>query len=248
MRTQASYGVVIQARASSTRLPGKVLMDVEGKPMLLRQAERLRNGIGDLPLIIATSDESSDDKVEELCTKHGFTCFRGSLDDVMLRFIQCAQKYGIDYIVRVGGDDPLIDPDCCTTLVSMHRKEPCDFMYASNRDGWPYGCAAELISVSSLEKIHSQVDDALYKEHTIPYFFEHQDDFNIVKVLAPESIHRPDYYFTVDFPEDLEFIRSIFSRLLTEGEYFPLQRVISLIDGNSEMRDINKHLHSGFDH
>ena len=98
MVEQANYGVVIQARTNSTRLPGKVLMDIEGKPMLFRQADRLRQGIGDLPLIIATSDKPTDDPIEMLCLEYDFNCFRGPLENVLLRFILCAQEYELDYI------------------------------------------------------------------------------------------------------------------------------------------------------
>jgi spore coat polysaccharide biosynthesis protein SpsF len=249
MADQMNYGVVIQARVSSTRLPGKVLMDIEGQPMLLRQASRLREGIGyGVPLIIATSDGPEDDPIEALCEEYSFSCFRGPLDDVVQRFILCAEENGLEYIVRVGGDDPLVDPLCCTTLISMHQREPHDFMYASNREGWPYGCAAELISLRALQKIHTSTKDPFYREHTIPYFFDHMGEFDLLKVKAPLVINRPDYYFTVDFSEDIELIRTLFRLLANEGDYFPLDRVIQLVDENPVICRINQHLHEGFDH
>lgn len=247
MGNENTYGVVIQARMSSTRLPGKVLMDVEGKPMLQRQAERLRAGIGALPLIVATSEDPTDSPIEQLCVKIGVPCFRGPLNDVMLRFISCARAHGISHIIRVGGDDPLIDPDCCTHLAVLHAKEPYDFMYASNRDGWPYGCAAELIAVSALEKIHGSSDLPLYREHTIPYFFDHPEDFRTLRVRSPNALRRPELAFTVDYPADLELVRSVFRELRNEGDFFPLQRVIRLMDEVPALRDVNSKLHEGFD-
>jgi spore coat polysaccharide biosynthesis protein SpsF len=247
VQAKATYGVVVQARMSSTRLPGKVLMDVEGKPMLERQIERLRAGVGGLPVMVATSEASSDDPIEALCTRLGVPCFRGPLNDVMLRFIQCARKHGLTHIIRVGGDDPLIDPDCCTELVRLHNEEPRDFMYASNRDGWPFGCAAELISVAALERIHASTSEALYLEHTIPYFFHHPDEFDMLRVRAPAALNRPDWAFTVDYAEDLELVRRVFRELRPEGEHFPLARVIRLIEEKPEIRDLNRHLHDGFD-
>ncbi len=247
MGTDNRYAVVIQARMSSTRLPGKVLMGVEGKPMLQRQVERLQAGIGDLPLVVATSDDASDDAIESFCQDHGVACFRGPLDDVLLRFILCAKAHGVTHIVRVGGDDPLIDPDCCTELVRLHRERAHDFMYASNREGWPYGCAAELIAVAALERIHAATDEALYLEHTIPYFFDHPDRFDILKVRSPQGLRRPELAFTVDHPEDLELVRSIFRELQGESDFFPLSRVIRLMDEKPELRAVNAHLHEGFD-
>ena len=248
MNKTYNYGVIVQARSSSSRLPGKVLMDIEGQPMLLRQIARLKKGLGELPIVVATSTESSDNAIEELCQNNKIDCFRGPLDDVMLRFIQCANEYKFDYIVRVGGDDPLIDPNCCSTLISMHHNKLHDFMYASNREGWPYGCAAELISIDALRNIHPKVNSNFYKEHTIPYFFEHPEGFDIVKVKAPTSINRPEYYFTVDFEEDLELIKKIFRLMKDEGDFFSLEQVIRLIDKNPEICNLNGHLHNGFDH
>jgi spore coat polysaccharide biosynthesis protein SpsF len=242
-----TYGVIIQARLSSTRLPGKILLDISGKPMIQRQTERLCKGIGNMPLIVATSDDQSDDTLEHFCRKHSTSCFRGPLNDVMLRFIMCAREYGLTHIVRVGGDDPLIDPDCCTELVRMHRDEPADFLYASHREGWPYGCAAELIALDALERIHAITDKAIYLEHTIPYFFDFPESFTIRKARSPQRLCRPDLAFTVDFPEDLELIRAVFHELRAEGDFFSLERVIRLMDEKPEIRAINQHLHNGFD-
>jgi spore coat polysaccharide biosynthesis protein SpsF len=247
MEPEAKYGVVIQARMSSTRLPGKVLMDVEGKPMLQRQIERLSAGVGDMPVIVATSEAPSDEPIEALCKRIAIPCFRGSLNDVMLRFILCAKKHCLTHIVRVGGDDPLIDPNCCKELVRLHREKPYDFIYASNRDGWPFGCAAELISVTTLERIHAETNEPLFLEHTIPYFFHHPEQFDMLRVRAPAALHRPDWVFTVDYPEDMELVRSVFRELRAEGDYFPLARVIRLIEEKPEIRAINSHLHDGFD-
>lgn len=247
MASGNSYGVIIQVRLGSTRLPGKVLMDVEGKPMLQRQVERLRAGIGDLPLVVATSDDPSDDAIARFCAGQRVTCFRGPLHNVMLRFILCAREHGITHLVRVGGDDPLIDPACCLELVRQHRQQPADFLYASNREGWPYGCAAELIAVSALERIHAATDRPFYLEHTIPYFFDHPGEFAIRKVRSPAGLCRSDLAFTVDYPEDMELIRSIFRELRAEGELFPLARVIRLMDEQPGIRAVNAHLHEGFD-
>ncbi len=248
MKDKTDYGVIIQARTGSSRLPGKVLMNIEGQPMLLRQLQRLKFGLKVPKLIVATSIEASDNPVEKLCHDNEFKCFRGSLDDVMNRFILCAKQYKIKYIIRVGGDDPLIDWQCCNMLMKLHREHPYDFMYASNRKGWPYGCAAELIERSVLERIHDRTQEPLYLEHIIPYFFDNMEEFDILKVKSPPERHRPGYYFTVDYPEDLELVRTIFRKLKEEGDYFPLSCAIQLIDKYPELRNINCHLHAGFDY
>lgn len=244
------FAVVVQARTTSSRLPGKVLMDVEGQPMLLRQLRRLKHGLKIGKLIVATSTHPSDDPIEKLCETHGFHCFRGALDDVLLRYILLGRMFDVEYIVRVGGDDPLVDPECCNHLVGMQLKDPapCDFIYASNRSGWPYGAAAELIRHRTLEEIHDRTAEPLYLEHIIPYFFNHPGEYRMLRAEAPEDIRRPEYCFSVDYPEDLELVRTIFRKLRTEGEFFPLRKVIELLDENPVIRDINRHLHQGFDH
>lgn len=221
-------------------------MDIEGQPMLLRQLKRLRNGLKIAKPIVATSDDTSDDPIEHLCKSNDFECFRGPLDDVMLRFILCGQKFGLHHIIRVCGDSPLVDPDCCNRLVDMQIGEQLDLIYASNRAGWPYGCSADLINRNALERIHQNAPEAFYREHTIPYFFDHMSEFKVLKAIAPQELNRPDYCFAVDYPEDLELIREIFKRLKREGDYFPLASVIDLIDQNQEIRNMNKPLHSGF--
>ena len=165
----------------------------------------------------------------------------------MFRFIECAKSYNLDFIVRVGGDDPLADPDCCLKLISDHKIENNDFIYASNKKGWPYGSASELISMKALEAIHANTDNSFYREHTIPYFFDNKEKFNIKKLKASKEIHRPKYFFTVDFPEDLELIREIFKNLLEEDINFSFKRVIEFIDDNQHLLKINNHLHIGFE-
>ena len=162
-------------------------------------------------------------------------------------FVLAAQAHGLTHVVRVGGDDPLIDPDCCTALVRLHEESGGDFLYASNRDGWPYGCAAELVAVAALERIHAATAEPPYLEHTIPYFFHHPEEFSIRRVESPAAVRRPELAFTVDYPEDLELVRAVFRELAAEGDYFPLRSVIRLMDERPELRMINAHLHTGFD-
>ena len=241
------YGVVIQVRTGSRRLPGKALLEVEGKPMLLRQVERLRAGLNGLPLVVATSDQGEDDPIEESCKTWRVPCFRGPLDDVLLRFILCARAYKFTHIIRVGGDDPLVDPNCCLSLVREHQEQAVDFLYASHRHGWPYGCAAELLSLKALEKARDTTQDKNHLEHTIPFFFEYPEEFSIKAIKAPAEILWPELALTVDFPEDLELIRKIFQALGPEGDLFPLSRVIRLLREKPGLREINRHLHKGFE-
>ncbi len=241
-----SYGIVIQARMSSSRLPGKVLKDIFGKPMLLRQVERLRNGTK-VPVVVATSNDKSDDPISLLCSRENISCFRGDLNNVVSRFLKCAQSRGFTHIIRVGGDDPLIDPDCCNELIRLHKISNKDFLYASNTDGWPYGCAAELLSTEVISKIINNTQEKFYLEHTIPYIFDNPNKFKIQRVQAPNNLKQIDLKVSVDYPEDFELIKTIFKELLPLSEFFNLENVISLLKDKEEIATINRGLHQGFD-
>jgi spore coat polysaccharide biosynthesis protein SpsF len=241
------FGVIIQARMNSSRLPGKVMMDIDGMPMLQRQIERLVGSLRNIPVVVATSLESSDDAIADLCLDIGCDCYRGSLNDVMQRFILCAKQFDFSHIVRVGGDDPLIDPFCCMYLIDQFLTESGDFLYASHRDGWPYGCAAELFSVDALIKARRATKESIYLEHTIPFFFDHSDDFSIHRVVAPENLRRPDLFFSVDYQEDLNLVRKVYKELLKENTLFSMKEVIEFVDVNPDLQLLNAHLHDGFD-
>ena len=232
---------------SSSRTPGKVAKNILGKPMLLRQLERLRDGNKNINIVCVTSIDPEDDLIEQICCENNFNFFRGSLGNVLDRYISAAKFYQVENIIRIGGDDPLVDADQISILIKEHEKTKGDFIFTSHRNGWPYGSAAELISVRALQEIARKTTEPLYLEHIIPWFHHNQNDFRYVPVNSPSHLRRPDYYFTVDYPEDLVMVKSIFEKLLVLGDYFTFQDVIQLCDDNPEILNINKHLHEGFD-
>lgn len=241
------YCIFIQARMSSSRTPGKVLEDIEGKPMLLRQIQRLQKSNKDIMLACVTSTDIQDNAIEELCINHGFNCFRGSLDNVLDRYISAADFYEVENIIRVGGDDPLVDVDQINILIDEHIKTKSDFIFTSHKKGRPYGCAAELISVAALQQISKLTKDNLYLEHIIPWFHNHPNQFKTLQINSSEDLHRPEYYFTVDYPEDLIVVKKIFNGMKDSGDFFTFKDLISFCDLHPEILSINKHLHQGFD-
>lgn len=242
-----NYTIFVQARMSSSRLPGKVVEDILGKPMILRQLERLRNANRDIDIVCVTSTDPKDNLIEKVCHENNFNCFRGSLDNVLDRYIAAAEFNKVENIIRIGGDDPLVDVDQINILINEHKKTDADFLFTSHKNGWPLGCVAELISVKELQKMSSKTVDPLYLEHIIPWFHHNAGDYKYVPVNSPSHLRRPSYYFTVDYPEDLELIKSIFGKLIELGDFFSFNDVIKLCDNNPEILNINKHLHAGFD-
>ncbi len=246
MSSYSNFGIVIQARMSSSRLPGKVLKDIAGKPMLQRQIERLKNKL-DYPVIVATSNTSSDDEIEALCKKLDTNIYRGSLDNVVSRFFECSNEMGFSHIIRVGGDDPLIDPQCCLELIKLYGESNADFIFASNSNGWPYGCAAEMISVNTLKNILDKTKDPFYLEHTIPYVFDNPNNFKIKRALGPKEYQNKSITLSVDYEEDFILVEKVFKELILINEFFTMHDIINLFERKPELKEINKGLHKGFE-
>lgn len=238
--------VVIQARMGSTRRPGKINYLFDDEPMLEYQIKRLKNfGINNI--IVATSEEKQDDITEKIVFDNGIKCFRGSENDVMNRFYECALKYNIDIIIRVGGDDPLIDPNGIKALYNSYKENlNSDLIYTSHEDGWIYGTAAELFTFESLKKANSLSVDKVEREHVIPYY-KNNNSMSKIKLNAPHEIKRKDIYLSVDYQEDLDLIEQILRYFSTENKRysFTQQELIELYD-SGKLSINNKHLHSGF--
>ena len=122
------FAIFVQARMNSSRTPEKVLADINGKKMLVRQIQRLKNKFPNTLVICVTSDDKYDDKIQEVCALNHFDCFRGSLDNVLDRYIRAAQCYNIKNIIRVGGDDPLIDTNACKAVIDEFNNSSADFI------------------------------------------------------------------------------------------------------------------------
>ncbi len=238
--------VVIQARMGSTRRPGKINYLFDGEPMLGYQIKRLKsNGINNI--IVATSTEKQDDITEKIALDNGIKCFRGSEDDVMNRFYECSLEHSVDVIIRVGGDDPLIDPDGIKILYETYKKNlEYDLIYTSHENGWIYGTAAELFTFDSLKKANDLSNDEVEREHVIPYY-KNNVNLKKMKLNSPKEISRKDIYLSVDYQEDLDLIEQILKYFSKKNKRynFTQKELIKLYDSGKLLID-NKHLHNGF--
>ena len=154
---------------------------------------------------------------------------------------------GFTHIIRVGGDDPLIDPQCCLELIKLYKESNADFIFASNSNGWPYGCAAELISVNTLKNILDKTKDPFYLEHTIPYVFDNPNNFKIIRALGPKEYQNKSITLSVDYEEDFILVEKVFKELISNNEFFTMQEIINLFERKPELKEINKGLHTGFE-
>ncbi len=236
MRTIA----IIQARMSSSRLPGKVLLDLGGQPMLARVVERIRQAKTVDDVVVATTTDPADDAIEELCHERGYAVYRGSMFDVLDRFYQAALQMKAEVIVRVTADCPVIDPEVVDHVVNVFHASSADF--AANRlpppwkRTWPIGLDTEVCSFTGLERAWKEARLAYEREHVMPYFYDVEGRF---KVVVTE--HDPDYgaqRWTVDTPEDLALLNEIFRRFQGRDS-FSWQEVLDLMENEPSLSLIN---------
>ena len=231
---------IIQARMSSSRLPGKVLLDLAGQPMLVRVIERVRRAKTVDEVAVATTTDPADDPIEKLCCERGYPIYRGSMFDVLDRFYGAARQMGADVIVRVTADCPVIDPDLIDHTVNAFHSSHADF--AANRlpppwkRTWPIGLDTEVCSFAALERAWNEAQLPYEREHVMPYFYDVEGRF---KVIVTE--HDPDYgrqRWTVDTAEDLRLLSEIFTRF--EGrDSFSWLDVLELIEREPDLASIN---------
>lgn len=226
---------------TSTRLPGKVLLDIAGKPMLQRVVERARRAATIHEVRVATTIEPSDDPVAAFCQQNGIPVSRGSLNDVLDRYYQAARAAGADVIVRLTADCPLLDPQVVDGVVTAFLEpDGCDF--AANRlpppwhRTYPIGLDTEVVSMQALERAWREADQPHQREHVMPYFYEQDGRFRVKVIDAPQ-----DYgwmRWTVDTPQDLELVRTIYARFAPRDD-FGWMEVVRLFEGEPALSQVN---------
>ena len=216
---------IIQARLGSTRLPGKALADVAGKPMLERVVERVRACRGVEQVVIATTLEERDQPVVELARRLGLPLYRGSEQDVLDRIYQAARQAGAKHILRVTPDCPLVDPEVIGEVIELYRTGRYD--YVSNTLGrrYPDGLDTELFSFETLEAAWKDGKLPSEREHVTAYMIKHPERFRIGQVEAPADY--AEMKWSVDTEEDLEFIRKVYEKLRGKG-IFSMKDVLGL--------------------
>ncbi|MEX0338547.1 MAG: NTP transferase domain-containing protein [Arenibacterium sp.] len=198
---------IIQARMSSSRFPGKVLADLDGLPMVVFMASRVAQCAALDAVILATSDEPSDDPLAEAAAANGLNVFRGPLQDVLGRFAMVQAKYQADVILRMTGDCPLADPRVIAQLIALRQEKSAD--YASNvfPRSFPHGLDCEIFTADALRQAQANARDAYDREHVTPWM--HSDEAGFVIANLRQSSDMSQMRLTVDHPEDLEVIRAV---------------------------------------
>jgi len=215
---------ILQARMSSSRLPGKVLRPILGEPMIGRQVERLRRSERLTGLTIATSIDASDDVIEAYAGQIGVACFRGPLDDVLARFIGALEAAGNPKtFVRLTADCPLADWRLLDACVDAHQGTNAD--YTHNSPGWTYpkGLDVEVCETAALHRADAEGRDAYDREHVTPYIYGHPELFRIKAVTRDPPLR---YRWTVDTPEDFAFVTAVYAALYPANPAFISEDVL----------------------
>ncbi len=238
---------VLQARVSSSRLPGKVLLPILGQPMLARQIERLTRCRRFDRLIVATSEDASDDAIEGLCRQLGVISYRGSLDDVLDRFYRAALPYEPDHVVRLTGDCPLVDPALIDALIDFHLEHGYDYSSNCHVPSLPDGLDAEVMRFAALEAAWREARLPSEREHVTPFIRTHPERFRIG--LWRHPVDRSRLRWTVDEPEDFEFVSRVYAALYPHDPSFGMQDVLDLLARRPELAAINQGLrrNAGFE-
>ncbi len=229
----------MQARIGSTRLPGKILEDICGKPMIARVLDRIKKIQLIDNIVVATTTLPEDDILIELINNHDTSIgiYRGSINDVLDRYYKAAINFSANIIVRVTSDDPLIDPELCDCIIKAYFREKCDYCCNNMPRSYPLGLDVEVFSFETLKDVWGKAKEQYQREHVTPFIRENSGKYKIFNLNNKEdySLMR----WTVDTNEDLLFVRSIYERLI-DKEWFSWKDVIKIIKREPYLLKINK--------
>jgi spore coat polysaccharide biosynthesis protein SpsF len=228
---------IVQARMGSTRLPGKVLQDLEGETVLARVVKRLGRAHLINELLVATTDRPADDAIVKECSSLGVPVSRGDQNDVLDRYFRASQLAKAEIVVRITSDCPLIDPEITDRTIAAFLGARPD--YASNVlvRTYPRGLDTEVMSVTALGRAWQAARTPYHREHVTPYIYEHPAEFKLLSVTEDED--RSGYRWTLDTAEDLEFVRAIYARLRDEA-MFGWRDVLELLDREPALVELNR--------
>ena len=236
------FGAIIEARMTSSRLPGKVLMKILEKPTLELMIERVRRVQGLDEIIIATTTNATDDPIVELSRKLDVKIWRGSEADVLGRVVEAATTFGVDVVVEATGDCPLIDPVFLDNSIRVYKQGVGDCVSNAFVPSYPLGMDHYLISTKILQKADKETSDPLDREHVIRYVLNRPNIYKQYNLLAEPQHTYPNLMLTLDTNEDFILIQKIFEKLYPGNPTFDLNDIIHLIEQSPDLAKINAHV------
>ncbi|MBI2358467.1 MAG: glycosyltransferase family protein [Deltaproteobacteria bacterium] len=231
---------IIQARIGSSRLPGKVLRRIDGKPLLGLMLERSAFARGLDQVIVATTDATADNAIARLCDDLGVSCFRGSENDVLDRYYAAATEFCAEAVVRLTSDCPLIDPAVIDHVVAEFNKGGFD--YVSNTaplpSTWPDGMDVEVFSFEALRSAWRQAVKPSDREHVTFYLWKNPTRFRVHRVDCERDLS--EYRLTVDYQQDFELVEAVFRALYPSNPAFTIDDITAYLDDNPNVKRLNE--------
>lgn len=231
---------ILQARMSSTRLPGKVLKPLVGQPMINRQIERIQRAEKLDKLLVATSVESSDDPIAQFCQQSEIECFRGDLNNVLSRYYHGALSVNATTVVRLTADCPVIDPTVIDAIINLHLTEQNDFTSNTKPSTLPDGLDVEIMQFSALQKAYNEATSDFDTEHVTPFITNHREAFKVGCYQNSEDLSH--HRWTVDNREDFELVEFVYNQLYAQNPQFSTDDIYALLEKHPEIYQLNRHL------
>jgi spore coat polysaccharide biosynthesis protein SpsF len=238
-----NIAIFITARMGSTRLPGKHMLPIEGKPIIEHLVDRVKFAKLKTPIILCTTIRDEDDILEKEANRLGILCFRGHSTDILKRWSDAAEKYEIDFIISAEGDDIFCDPDCMDKVVDCYLKTDADYIVC---DDLPVGVTPTGIKVEALQKAcRLKKDD--HTEGQYRYFIQ-TGLFRVERIKGndPELAH-PEIRMTLDYKEDYTFFKRIFHDLYMDDEIFGMRKILRHLKGYPDIILINANMQKEYE-
>lgn len=232
-----TVSAILQARMSSKRLPGKVLMPILEKPMLALQLERIQRAETLDRVIVATSTAADDDPIADLCRDLGIPCYRGSLLDVLNRYYLASKELGVKQIARLTGDCPLADWTVIDRIVRHHLSGGFDYTSNTLERTWPRGLDVEVVTFDALETAWKNAFSDYDREHVMPFMWQQPDRFKLGSVTNGGDYSAKRW--TVDVAQDFEFVRRVYEGLYPDNPAFDTDDILAFLSARPEIEKIN---------
>ena len=227
---------IIQARMGSTRFPGKIMKELNGKPILQHIVDFLKYSKMIDKVVIATTDLEEDNIVNSFAKKLEIDCFRGSSENVLERFYKCAKKFNANLILRLTADNPLINPKIIDDLINLCKHYNCDYTSNCLHPTYPYGYSTcEVFTFSTLTKLYETQKDPKSLEHVTYFITKNPNLFTIREINTPQNLSRPSWKLSVDTPNDYFKMQKIFSSLYHENSFIDYPALVEFLDKNKQI-------------
>lgn len=232
---------IIQARCGSTRFPNKIFALIDGKPLIWHVVNRLKYAETITDIVVATTINKLDDKIEQWCNENGIKCYRGSESDVLNRYFCASLAYPSDYIVRITADDPFKEPSVIDNVVKTLIENDLDYVTNNFPPSFPEGLDCEAFTKKTLIKMEKNATEDVEREHVTQFIFHHLTDFKIKNVSCNRMLKQ--YRWTIDTELDYQYVLAIYKARKNKNGPLFMDEILSILDDNPDILDINSSVH-----